>query len=150
SRPLSLPHPYSIAPGEELCHTATLALSGKLPEKPASQPGPVTVKLGEASGRMPAIGLSVLPEDARAAVKAAKLVKATGVQHLNVRIDLRAKGWEKPLADYARLASETTADVVLEIIVPGKAAAAKEVAEAAKAVRAAKLKPVAVFVTPAQ
>jgi hypothetical protein len=148
-RPLSLPYPYPIARGEEVRHTVTLKFTGELPSAPAAAPGPVTVKLGEASGRMPAVGLSVLPEDARAAAKAAPLVAAAGVQHLNCRIDLRAKGWDKPLADYARLARTTGVAVVLEIVIPGKDAPAAELAPAAKAVRAAKLKPDAVVVTPA-
>ena len=98
---------------------------------------------------MPKIGVSVLPEDARAATRVAPLVKAAGVQHVNCRIDLRSKAWQKPLADYAKLARETGAEVVLEIIIPGADRPTKELAEAAKAVRAAKLKPAAVVVTPA-
>lgn len=148
-RPLSLPYPYPIARGEEVRHTVTLKFSGKLPAGPAAAPGPVTVKLGEASGRMPAVGLSILPEDARAAAKAAPLVAAAGVQHLNCRIDLRAKGWDRPLSDYAKLAKATGAAVVLEIVIPGVDAPAAELGSAAKAVRAAKLKPAAVVVTPA-
>ncbi|MEO8667076.1 MAG: hypothetical protein ABI399_01055 [Bauldia sp.] len=148
-RPLALPYPYKIAKGEEVRHTVTLKFSGKLPGKPAAAPGPVTVKLGAAKGRMPAVGLSVLPENSKAALKAAKLVKMAGVQHLNCRIDLRRRGWEKPLGDYARLAKETGAALVLEVIIPGKGKTAAEIGAAAKAVRAAKLRPVAVFVTPA-
>jgi hypothetical protein len=148
-RSLALPYPYKIAKGEEVRHTVTLKFSGKLPAKPAAAPGPVTVKLGNARGRMPDVGLGVLPEDAKAAVKAARLVKAAGVQHLNVRVDLRRKGWEKPLADYARLAKETGAAIVLEVIIPGKGDTAAEIGAAAKAAKAAKLRPVAVFVTPA-
>ena len=149
SRPLSLPYPYRIAKGEEVRHTVTLKFSGRLPKQPAAAPGPVAVRLGEASGRMPGIGVSLLPEDARAALRVAPLVEAAGVQHVDCRIDLRTRGWEKPLADYAKLARETGAGIVLEIIIPGVDKPAKELGEAAKAVRAAKLKPAAVVVTPA-
>lgn len=149
SRPLTLPYPYTIAKGEEVRQSVTLTFTGKLPKAPAAAPGPVTVKLGEASGKMPAVGVSVLPEDAKAAIRVAPLVKAAGVQHINCRIDLRARNWAKPLADYATLAKETGAEVVLEIIIPGVDKPAKEITEAGKAVRAAKLKPSAVFVAPA-
>ncbi|SDB35454.1 hypothetical protein [Bauldia litoralis] len=149
SRPLSLPYPYPIAKGEEVRQSVTLTFTGKLPKAPAEGSGPVTVKLGEASGKMPRIGVSVLPEDARAAVRVAPLVKAAGVQHINCRIDLRDRGWDKPLGDYAKLAKETGAEVVLEIIIPGDDTPAREIGAAGKAVRAAKLKPAAVVVTPA-
>ena len=148
-RPLSLPYPYKIAKGEDVRHAVTLKFSGTLPKEPAGAPGPVTVKLGAPSGKMPRIGVSVLPEDARAALRVAPLVKAAGIQHVNCRIDLRARGWEKPLADYGRLAKETGAEIVLEIIIPGADKPAKELGAAAKAVRAAKLRPAAVVVTPA-
>ena len=148
-RPLALPYPYPIGRGEEVRHTVTLTFTGKLPAKPAGAPGPVTVKLGATSGRMPAVGLGVLPEDAKAAGKAAPLVAEAGVKHLNCRIDMRAKGWEKALPEYAKLAKATGAGVVLEIVIPGTGTPAAELGAAAKAVRAAKLKPAAVMVTPA-
>lgn len=148
-RPLSLPYPYKIARGEEVRHTVTLTFSGKVPTEPAGEPGPVTVKLGDDSGRMPDVGLSVLPEDAEAALKVAGLVAEAGVQHLNCRIDLRQKNWTKPLAGYVALSKETGAPIVLEIIITGVDKPTKELSEAAKAARAAKLKPVAVVVTPA-
>ena len=148
-RPLSLPFPYAIAAGEEVRQTVTLTFAGTLPKEPAQDGGAVTVKLGGPAGRMPAVGLSVLPEDAKAAARAAQLVAETGVQHLNCRIDLTTRGWQKPLADYVRLAKETGADVVLEVVIPGRDKAEAEIGAAAKAVRAAKLKPVAVMVTPA-
>lgn len=148
-RPLALPYPYGIPRGEQVQHRVTLKLSGKLPDRVDATPGPVTVKLGDARGRMPEIGLSVLPEDASHARGAAKLVVAAGVQHLNCRIDMRSRAWQKPLVEYAELAKETGAPIVLEVIVRGKESPAKEIGEAAQAVRAAKLKPAAVFVTPA-
>ncbi|MEO7223041.1 MAG: hypothetical protein ABIY37_11255, partial [Devosia sp.] len=119
-RPLSLPYPYLIGKGEVVRHTVTVKFDGKLPSAPATAPGPVTVKLGAASGKMPAVGISVLPEEAKAAAKAVLLVAAAGLQHLNCRVDLRQKGWKKPLADYAKLAIGTGADVVLEVIIPGQ------------------------------
>ena len=148
-RPLSLPYPYKIAKGVEVRHTAALTFVGKLPSDPARVRGTVTVKIGTASGKMPRIGVSVLPEDALAAVRVAPIVRAAGVQHINVRIDLRTRGWQKPLERYAQLAKATRAEIVLEIVIPGEGKPVNEVGAAAKAVRAAKLKPSAVLITPA-
>lgn len=149
SRPLALPYPYTIGRDEEIRQSVTLKFTGKLPKDPAGASGPVTVRLGDASGRMPALGLGVLPEDSKASLRAAPLVRDAGVQHLNCRIDLRNRNWQKPLADYAKLAKETGAEVALEIIIPGTDKPLAELREAAKAVRAAKLRPDAVVATPA-
>lgn len=148
-RPLSLPYPYRIAKGEVVRQTVTLTFSGALPTKPAAAPGPVSIKLGKPTGRMPDVGLSVLPEDAAAALRAAAHVKTAGVQHLNVRIDLREKGWQKPLASYSKLARLTRAAIVLEVIIPGAGATDKDIGDAAAAARKAGLRPKAVFATPA-
>ncbi|MBL8598957.1 MAG: hypothetical protein JNL14_14575 [Devosia sp.] len=148
-RPLSLPYPYEIAEGEQVRHKVTLKFTGTLPKDPVGALGPVTLRLGTPSGRMPAIGLSVLPEDAGAAVRAAALVKVAGVQHLNCRIDMRAKAWARPLGDYAKLANGTGAKIALEIVIPAKHKPADVLARAAKRISAAELKVASVIVTPA-
>lgn len=146
-RPLSLPYPYKIKKGEEVRHTATLTFVGKLPSDPAR--ATVAVRIGKPIGKMPRIGVSVLPEDALAAVREAPIVRAAGVQHINVRIDLRTMEWQKSLESYARLVKATGAEIVLEIIIPGAEKPVDEVGAVAKAVRAVGLKPTAVFITPA-
>lgn len=148
-RPLSLPWPYTIPAGSEVRHTVTLSFTGNLPTAPAREGGPVSVRLGGESGRMPKVGLSVLPEDAERALGVAELVKLAGPQHLNCRIDLREAEVSKPLAAYRQLAQQTGAEVVLEIIIPGERTPPQELAGAAAAVGGAGLKPAAVVVTPA-
>jgi hypothetical protein len=148
SRPLSLPWPYEMPAGEEVSQSVTLRFSGKLPVKPA-QAGRVTVSLGSEAGKMPEVGLSVLPEDAGLAAGAAALVQQASISHLNCRLDLRSAAWQAPLAHYKRLVETTGAKLVLEIIIRGDRDPAAELAPVAKAVREAGLSPAAVVVTPA-
>ncbi len=149
SRPLSLPWPYQIKAGETVRQTVTLSFSGKLPSAPAKEGGAVSVALGRVGGVMPAVGLSVLPEDAKKALRAADIVKAARVAHLNCRVDLRRRGWEKALSAYGDLAQAAGAKIVLEIVLQGTAAPAEELAPVAKAAKDAGMKLSAVVVTPA-
>jgi hypothetical protein len=121
-RPLSLPWPYLIKAGETVRHKVTLGFAGKLPKAAPAKERPVTVTLGRASGRMPEIGLSVLPEDAEAALGASDIVRAAG---------------------------RVRADVVLEIILADGMPPASQLAEVAKAVKAEGLRVAAVIATPA-
>jgi hypothetical protein len=91
----------------------------------------------------------VLPEDANAALDAADIVKAAGVQHLDCRIDLRDANWRAPLTSYASLAKAVRAEIVLEIILGDAGRPAAELKDVAQAAKAAGLRPAAVFVTPA-
>jgi hypothetical protein len=149
SRPLVLPWPYTIPGGTEVRHTVTLSFAGRLPSAPASDGGPVKVRLGREAGTMPRLGLSVLPDDAELALSVADIVKQAGVQHLNCRIDLRDGAWQEAVPRYKELAWKLGADVVLEIIIPGAESPAAEIGRVAAAVQAADLCPAAVVVTPA-
>lgn len=148
-RPLNLPWPYTIPAGGEVRHTVTLSFAGKLPTAPAKAGGPVTVTLGGAGGVMPRIGLSILPEDAEAAVAVADRVRPAKPQHVNCRIDLRAKDWDRKIALYRDTCAKIGAEAVLEIIIPGKASAEAELKPVAEILIAAGLKPAAIIVTPA-
>jgi D-apionolactonase len=148
-RPLLLPYPYTIPAGGEVKHTATLTFTGQLPAGPAKSDGAVTVKLGGDAGRMPRIGLSVLPEDAVRALSIADLVKQAAPQHLNCRIDLRARDWEQTIPLYRDLAAKTGAETVLEVIIPGTGAPNAELQPLAAALGKEGLKPAAIVVTPA-
>ncbi|MGI9500280.1 MAG: hypothetical protein ACR2P3_09590 [Geminicoccaceae bacterium] len=69
-RPLALPWPYEIAAGEVTEQSVTLSLSGNAPAV-ASGGGiqPIRLKIGGEAGIMPAIGLSLPPEQDRAAIE---------------------------------------------------------------------------------
>ena len=148
-RPLSLPYPYKIPAGTEVKHSVTLTFSGKLPAAPAKSSGAVTVQLGNVEGRMPRVGLSVLPEDAAHALSVADLVRQAGPQHLNCRVDLRSQGWDKLIPLYRDLSAKTGAETILEVIISGDVAPDTELRALAAAVGKSGLKPAAIVVTPA-
>lgn len=148
-RPLSLPWPYALKAGEEVRQRVTLSFAGAVPKQPGAAPGPVTVRLGGAAGRMPEIGAGVLPQYAAAAAEAAPLVRQAGLQFLNCRIDLDSETVDADLAHYRTLQQQTGAAIVLEVIFPDREGPAVELKRAADAVKRAGLEPAAVVVTPA-
>ena len=66
-RPLALPWPYTIAAGDELDQSVTLTVEGSAPAAPAGARR-CRVRLGEARGNVPALGLGLDPDDAAAAL----------------------------------------------------------------------------------
>src|SRR5262249_5004498 len=99
-RPLVQPWPYTIPGGSEVRHTATFSFAGRLPAAGASAAARVSVRLGQASGPLPRLGLGVLPENAELALRCAAVASLAGVQHLNCRVDLRAADWQAALPHY--------------------------------------------------
>lgn len=98
-RPLAKPWPYEIKAGEETLQSVTLSLSG---EAPAVVAGggiqPVMLKLGGEAGIMPAIGLSLPPEQDRAILQAIEPIKKIGAQFFLCPFDSRiANGAPKGL-----------------------------------------------------
>lgn len=148
-RPLSLPWPYEIPAGQEVRQSVLLSFEGRLPEA-GPVPHAVSVTVGEERGRVPALGLSVLPEDAEKAAGSSELVASAGFSHLNVRLDLRHDKWHSPLAHYRSLADRARTQVVLEIILAGDRPPSEELGPVAETVNEAGLRPEAVVVTPAQ
>lgn len=148
-RPLALPWPYTLTKGESFSQAVTLELSGALP-KPAIGGGArsVTVKIGDRSGTMPAIGSGVLAEEAAHASAAASLVKAAGLNYLVCQIDGRQPDFADALPHYRDLGARTGAAIELEIVLPGKSAPKDELGPIAKAVAAAGLTPAAIAVSP--
>ena len=89
-RPLALPWPYSLKAGESTEQSVTLSLSGPVPS--AGEGGgvrPVKLRLGEEAGVMPAIGLSLPPEQDRAMLEAVEPVKKLAPQFLICPFDSR-------------------------------------------------------------
>lgn len=98
-RPLAQPWPYSLKAGETTEQSVSLTLNGHVPET-SSGGGvqPVTLRLGDEVGVMPAIGLSLPPEQDRAILKAIEPVKKLAPQFLVCPFDSRiAEGAPKRL-----------------------------------------------------
>ena len=119
-RPLALPWPYTIAKGEKLSQRVALTLSGAPTRSKAAGGGDevvVTIDSREVA-RMPAVGLAVPAEHARAALDLIEPLRALGPAHLVAEFDAR-KGHDAGLAQtYGELARALGADLVLEVILP--------------------------------
>lgn len=86
-RPLALPWPYRIEPGEIIEQKITLTISGEAPAKPAE--GPVAVSIGAASGRLPRIGTGLNPDHSAAVLDHAEQLSGLGASHLICYYDPR-------------------------------------------------------------
>ncbi len=149
-RPLARPWPYTLAKGVEIKQSVSLAFSGKMPRpRAAGAAKRVEVSLGRASGKMPALGVGVPADEAGPALAQAALIKAAGIRHFVCQVDSRRSDIDAALARYRRLGEATGADIVLEIVLPGRMAPAAELAPIADKVRRARLVPAAIAVSPA-
>ena len=119
-RPLALPWPYTLTKGEKLSQRVSLTVSGK-PSRPASAGTDDTVTVTIESrevARMPAVGLAVPGEHARAVLDLIEPLRAVGPAHLVAEFDAR-KGHDAGLAQtYGELARALGADLVLEVVLP--------------------------------
>ena len=142
------PWPYTLEEGKSFGQSVTLTVSGKPPRlRPARSAAGTTVTLAGTKGRIPQIGLGVPMAEAAAALEAVDLIAAAKPQALVCQIDGRARGQEEAAASYRELSRQTGAAVTLEIILPAREPADKEVAAIASAVNAAGLTPASVVVT---
>jgi D-apionolactonase len=87
-RPLALPWPYTLPAGVELEQAVSLTVEGKPPAKAAANAA-VTVRLGEPTGSVPSLGLSLDPDDADAARLKADELNAVAPAHLVCHHDPR-------------------------------------------------------------
>ena len=150
-RPLARPWPYTLPKGVKVEQAVRLSISGAAVAAPVgSTREPIEIRLGEGRGAMPMIGIGVPAEEAEPALHSIGLVKAFGPKWLACQLDLRQGHGSKELDLYRRLADETGAEIVLEIVTSGGMDPAGELQPLAESVRAAGLKPSAVTVFPAE
>ncbi|MGA1803106.1 D-apionate lactonase [Rhizobium sp. HT1-10] len=153
-RPLALPWPYTIEANEPVRQRVVLTITDSrkaLPAPAAGSAGPELVRLtpGAASGRMPAIGLVVTPEEAATTFAAGARLNALGVQELLFHFDPLAGHDGRALADFAAIAALHQGTTTLEIALPCRTAVTDELAEIAAMARAAGFAPDAIVVSPA-
>ncbi|MFL5335300.1 MAG: hypothetical protein ACJ8H8_19435 [Geminicoccaceae bacterium] len=119
-RPLALPWPYTNAKGEKLAQRVSLAVAGA-PAEPAAAGGTASVTVGiedREIARMPAVGLAVPGDHARAALDLLEPLRALRPAHLVAEFDAR-KGHDAGLAQsYGELARALGAELVLEVVLP--------------------------------
>jgi D-apionolactonase len=148
-RPLAEPWPYTMPKGKPFTQKVTLSFSGKLPRpKKAVGAKRIEVTLGRAGPALPDFGIGVPMEESAHALKASAAIKAAGARHINCYLDGREEDIATPLRNFRKLADETGAAIVMEILIPGNEAPSAELGRIADAMRAAGVKPVAVAVSP--
>lgn len=153
-RPLALPWPYRIEANEPLRQRVVLTITDSreaLPAPIASSAEPCLIRLtpGARSGRMPAIGLAVTPEEAAATFAAGARLNELGVQELLFHFDPLAGHDGRALVDFAAIAALHQGTTTLEIALPCRAAVSDELTDIAAMARAAGFLPDAIVVSPA-
>ena len=118
-RPLALPWPYTLKAGEVVSQSITMTLSGATKASKRVDAGAgIEVRLGGAwKQKLPPLGLGVPAEEAEHALQRIELLKLAGPRILQCHCDSRRPHGLADLTAYRRLAEQTGADVVLEIVV---------------------------------
>ena len=150
-RALSLPKPYTVPAGEVVSQSVALTFSKDLSDlRPAGDPGPVQVVVGDRSGgAMPAVGLAVEPRAIAEALAASAPLAAAGCQHLSFRVRTDGRDLAGILRGAAMLVAATGAEAHLEIVVSDRGPAESELDLVALAAGSAGFRPASVAVSPA-
>jgi hypothetical protein len=95
--PLSRPHPVELAAGTTLSQRVTMRLKGKTrPPAISSAPG-VSIGQEEPPIRLPRIGLGIASHDRPLSEREADLLRALGLDHLRVDLNLSEAGFAQRL-----------------------------------------------------
>jgi hypothetical protein len=140
--------PYTLPKGKDFTQTISLTLSGR----PAASAGKrsssgIEVAIGGTKGRLPRFGTGVPMKEAAATLAKSDLVAIARPAELICQIDGREQGQAEAAQAFAALKDKTGASLTLEIILPAKAEADREVAEISESVKKGGLVPDAVVVT---
>ncbi len=142
------PWPYTLAKGKPFDQSITLTLDGKPKQtKRTSKDATVAVTLGKAKGKLPHIGAGVPMSEATTALANAEMIASLKLSELVCQIDGRETGQAEAARAFAELSKRIDVPVKLEIILPAKESAEREVAAVARAVREGGLKPARIVVT---
>lgn len=118
-RPLALPWPYRLEPGEVIDQTITLTVAGAVAEGAGASAVRVTLggTGGQTGGVVPALGLGLDPADTEAAGARIEAVRGIGADHLICHHDVRRGHDAASLGAQAALARELGATPWLEAVV---------------------------------
>ena len=119
-RPLALPHPYTLPAGATLRQSVELRFEGAPPAVPA-QPGPAatTLRLGAASGTLPAFGMALEPQHGAAALGHRGVLACLRPAFVSLYLDPRHSDAASALREAASVATAMGAELALEVVVPG-------------------------------
>ncbi|WP_353476615.1 hypothetical protein PVT71_27895 (plasmid) [Salipiger sp. H15] len=125
-RPLALPWPYELAPGEEVAQRITVSVEGA--EIAAATDETVTVTLGPSFGEMPALGMGLDPDDTAAALTVTAPLAAMGAAHLICHHDPRRGHGTETLRAQIDVARALGAEPWLEAVITSVDGFAEEIA----------------------
>lgn len=136
SRPLALPAPFALAPGERVAQRVTVQLLGQAPEPPCADPWePARLRLGGGpTTRLPRLGLGLAPEGAPLRAPQRERLRALRLAHLRADLALSDADWRERLALASAQARDLGAD--LEWALTLSPDAEEELAALARAVEA--------------
>ena len=144
------PWPYEIARGAKVRQRITLTFEGSAPAAADEGSGPATLRFGEGtSGRLPAIGLGLMPAHREAAAARAEALADLRPAFFTAYLEADAGDAAATLGDYAALARRLGCEVQLELILPSGRPPAAVLDETAAACRDAGHSPARVLACPA-
>ena len=144
------PWPYTLPAGQMFAQSVNLSIAGKPSRALAKRSrNVVQVALGRVSNPLPALGMGVPMKEAEAALAKANIISAASPSHLVCQIDGRETGQVAAARAFRALKEKTNLPIVLEIILPAKQPADREVSEIAAALREGGLKPDSLVITQA-
>jgi len=118
-RPLSRPHPYVLEAGKEFSQRVVLGFEGDSPANARVTDRAISVTAGEEhAGRMPDLALSVHPDYADAALRAAGTISRSGVRYLFCSFDASAGHGSGTMQAFRGIGEKTGARLVLEAVLP--------------------------------
>ncbi|OJF94401.1 D-apionate lactonase [Pararhizobium antarcticum] len=155
-RPLALPWPYRIEPGEPVRQSITLMVTDtRTIAVPMAGPAPlemidsvIRIVPGESAVIMPAIGLIIAPEEAEASLALMVSGRAPSVQDLVFHFDPAAGHEPSSFTHFAAIAAGHKGRTVLEVALACKAPLDKELPALADGMAKAGFAPDAIMVSP--
>ncbi|MEZ5905835.1 MAG: hypothetical protein R3C69_12305 [Geminicoccaceae bacterium] len=136
------PWPYRIEPGERLRQRIIVTFEGSAPARSAGAADGVALRLGAAAaGRVPAIGLGLMPEHRAAASADSNPATRLRPAFITAYAEAGSDDLARCLGDYAALARRLGAAVQLELVLPAGRPAAELLQHAAGQCAAARLAP---------
>ncbi|WEZ85843.1 hypothetical protein P6U16_22840 (plasmid) [Rhizobium sp. 32-5/1] len=152
-RPLALPWPYQIPANNPVIQQVTLTI---IDSRAASSGDPagvgherlIRLSPSKATGKMPAVGLLITPEEAKASLAVLARPDAPKVQELLFHFDPIAGHDARAFIDFAAISAIHKGTSTLEIAVPCQRPLDVEMQEIAVGMRAADFVPDAIMVCP--
>lgn len=148
-RPLSKPFPYTLPAGEAVEQSVTLRLEGKASGTAQQSEGAaIRVSLGEKEASVPRFGMGLEGQHARAALDALEPLSQLRPAFISCYFDARSDGPEA-LRSAQSLCEALSAELAVELLVPGVADPVEEVEAFAEQVRLAGANVTSLSITPA-